>query len=627
MSTLHLRAHLTRIAVSTVAAAVLAACGGGGGGGNESTTPVQVTPPPVAVEPDTYVSGTVTGFGSVIIDGQKLDDTAASVSIDINPAAPTTGTLADVKLGMQVQAKLSAGKLSDVVLRASAVGVVGGVDVANGSFTLMRQTVRVLTTGATPTVFEGVSGLAALAAGDVVEVHGSVDANKHIAATRVERKARTDTAAGVRIGGVLGSLNSSAKTFKLADLTVDYSSATVLPAGKTLADGQLVTVFAQAAPTGTTWVVKTVKVAGAEEGSHSGVGGRIMAYASLADFTVGGIRVDASTATFEGGTAADLAAGVAVAVEGKVSAGAIKASKVRVLKTAEDVKASLAGAVTDFVSTTSFRVRGASVDASGASFTGGVAADLGNGAAVKVVGTVKADVLQADSIEFVTPAVSAVVKAKGELHELNLLAGTFKLLGLTFKLGNTLQVQGGMVSILVNGAKVEVTGTPDANDPKLVTITKISIVTDRAPEVRLVTGRVSQITDTGFKLPGLLVVYGADAEFVGGVRADVVGGVEVIVAGIVNAQTGALTASRVEVRKPQTQTSAVPSLALKGAISDFTSKAAFRIAMQKVDASEAVFTDGTEADLANGKAVEAVGVMAGAEGARYVKLAKLRFLK
>jgi hypothetical protein len=62
-------------------------------------------------------------------------------------------------------------------------------------------------------------------------------------------------------------------------------------------------------------------------------------------------------------------------------------------------------------------------------------------------------------------------------------------------------------------------------------------------------------------------------------------------------------------------------------VSDFVSKSAFRIGQQKVDASNAVYTDGTEADLANGRAVEGSGVLAGPEGARYVQLSKLRFLK
>jgi hypothetical protein len=100
--------------------------------------------------------------------------------------------------------------------------------------------------------------------------------------------------------------------------------------------------------------------------------------------------------------------------------------------------------------------------------------------------------------------------------------------------------------------------------------------------------------------------------------------VEVIVAGTVNSQTGALNASRVEVRKAENK---APGLTLKGAISDLSSQAAFRIAMQKVDASDAVFSGGTAADLADGKAVEAVGVLAGPEGGRYVKLNTLRFLK
>ena len=80
----------------------------------------------------------------------------------------------------------------------------------------------------------------------------------------------------------------------------------------------------------------------------------------------------------------------------------------------------------------------------------------------------------------------------------------------------------------------------------------------------------------------------------------------------------------IEVRK---SSPTVTGVAVAGSITDFVSVSAFRIGQQKVDASAATFVGGTAADLANGKAVEGAGVLAGAEGARYVKLAAVRFLK
>jgi Domain of unknown function (DUF5666) len=531
---------------------------------------------------------------------------------------------------MQVEATVSGGTLTDVVVHAAARGKVGSIDLTASTFTMFQQTVSVVTTGASPTVFEGVSGLSALVAGDVVEVHGTLDASKQIVATRIERKAAGDLAGGIRTGGVLANLNATAKTFKLGALTVDFSAATLLPAGATLAEGQVVAVFADSAPgnAGAALVARAVKVARAEEGTSVGIGGRVMAYTSVADFVVSGVHVDASAATFETGTSDDLKLGAEVAVEGQVSGGVLKASKARVLKTPVDVNASLAGPVTDFVSSKSFKVRGTPVDASAAVFTGGAAADLGNGANVKVTGHVVGEQLKADTIEFLSLPSTGPVTFKGEIRDLNVQAGTFHFLGVNLKLSGEVIYVGGTAADLANGKRVEVTGTAAAAVTTGMTptlnVTRLSFLGDLAPQVSVVAGRVDGLAGSSFKLPGVTVNIGSGTVFSGGTLADLTNGVAVLVTGTWSAQAQALVASKIEIRKPEDRPSGV---SVAGAISDFTSKAAFRIGQQKVDATEAVFTDGTEVDLANGRAVEASGVLAGAEGARYVKLAKLRFLK
>jgi Domain of unknown function (DUF5666) len=652
-------------ATITLAALLLAACGGGGGGGADTAAPpVTGVTPPVADVPVT-VMGTVTGFGSVIIDGTRFDDGAASVKVDTNPTELAAGSLPDVKLGMHVEATSSGGKLSNVTIRAALMGVVGAVDAAGSSFTVHQQTVGVLTTGATPTVFEGLSGLAALTAGDVVEVHGTVDETRKVVATRVERKARTDVAAGTRVGGLVQALDATAQTFKLGNLTVNFSAATVVPAGKTLANGQLVAVFALAAPPSSepltggpgvaqVLVAKSLKIVTPEEGGGLAVGGRVMAYVSLADFTVQGVRIDASTASLEGGTAADVVAGANVAVQGTVTAGVLKATKLRVLKSSDDVKASLLGPVTDFVSSASFKVRGATVDASAAALTGGTAADLGNGANVKVTGRVLGEVLKATSVEFVAPPATGTIKLKGEVRELNASAGTFRFLGVRLKLQTSTQFVGGVAADLANGKRIEVTGTAAdvlaaaastlvSGEPPVVNVSKLEFLTDTAvANAVVVSGRVdglnlgdgrlvNPINGTGtvsFKLTGVEVAINGSTTFTGGAELDLSNGMQVLVKGnlTANATTGvrSLVATSIEIRKPEDRPA---GLVVVGAVSDFVSKSSFRIGQQKVDASNAVFSNGVEADLANGRAVEGTGTLAGAEGARYVVLSKLRFIK
>jgi len=60
------------------------------------------------------------------------------------------------------------------------------------------------------------------------------------------------------------------------------------------------------------------------------VEGYISNFVSLSNFRVSGQIVDASAATFENGSAADLANGVKIAAKGRISSGILKAAKVEI---------------------------------------------------------------------------------------------------------------------------------------------------------------------------------------------------------------------------------------------------------------------------------------------------------
>jgi hypothetical protein len=620
-------------ALTVVALSVLAACGGGGsGGGGEPASPaapVDTTVLSAAVD----VSGTITGFGSVIIDGVKYDDTQTSVSTDTNPAAPTAAALTDLKLGMRVEGKLKNGVMTDLVMQASLVGPVAALDATATSFTLYGQTVKVSVTGATPTAFEGVQDFAGLMAGDWVEVHGTVDANKAIVATRIERKPQGDSAKGLRVGGVISNLDTTAKTFKFNDQTIDYSAATFKPAGAVPVNGATAAVYSDQLPTAGVLKAKSVALSKPEEGKELRVGGRISAYTSLADFTVSGVRVNASTATLEGGVAADVAAGASVGIEGVVTGEVLKATKLRIMKTPADVKASLAGQVTDWLSATSFKVRGTTVDASAATFTGGAATDLGNGAWLLVSGTVQGDVLKASSIAFKAPPAAKPTSLKGEVRDYNATTGSFRFLGLTVNLSSTVEYVGGNASNLVNGKRVEITGTPSAEG--VVLASKVEFLPELStPPDAVVEGRISglatsigegtspgAVTSTvSFKLPGMSVSLSTATVLEGGVLTDVSNGVMVVAKGRYNPETKTVAATSLKIVKVD---AAVPRVS--GTVGDFTSISNFRVGGQKIDASQAVLSNGVAADLKTGAVVEVLGTVSGSGDNRVLTATKLHF--
>src|SRR5690242_2169900 len=82
------------------AAALLAGCGGGGGDAGMGG----------AAASRSFASGPITGFGSVIVNGVRFDNSTAATTDDDGNAVPATA----LKLGMQVE--VTGGRVSDDVL-------------------------------------------------------------------------------------------------------------------------------------------------------------------------------------------------------------------------------------------------------------------------------------------------------------------------------------------------------------------------------------------------------------------------------------------------------------------------------------------------------------------------------
>ena len=181
-------------------AALISACGGGASGPVSAT----VDSAPAAVE--SVVQGTITGFGSVIIDGTRFDDTSAKVAFSVDPNSATPATLGDLKMGHRIDAKLVDGKLADVVVSFAIMGPVDSTDAANAVVVVFGQKIKLVLTGATPTAIEGFSVLSDLAPGDLVKVAGIANADKTVTATRIERKppeAFTPTHAAIPRAGLI----------------------------------------------------------------------------------------------------------------------------------------------------------------------------------------------------------------------------------------------------------------------------------------------------------------------------------------------------------------------------------------------------------------------------------------
>jgi hypothetical protein len=308
-----------------IAAIFLAACGGGG---NEQVAGIDARGNPVAV--GIVSKGTITGFGSVILNGVTYNTSSATFTID-----GITGSQSDLSVGDVV---ILRGTINDdgtspraesITFDDTVEGPVESVDIVASTLTVLGQLVRVdadtsFDDNISPASLEGID------VNDIVEVSGFFLADGSISATRIEAKPPSGE---FEVTGLVSNLVGM--TFQINDLVVNFSGAQLddFPGGSP-ETGQLVEAKGSAI-NGTGELVATrVEFKGndlnADDGDRMEIEGFITRFTSATDFDVEGVAVTTNASTvFENGTSADLAVNRKVEVEGSVDAnGRITATKV-----------------------------------------------------------------------------------------------------------------------------------------------------------------------------------------------------------------------------------------------------------------------------------------------------------
>lgn len=313
-----------RHGIAALACAILGACGGA-----ESTTP---PPGPAAQQQNVVVSGAITGFGSVYVNGVRFDTSSATILKDgalINQQGLRVGQIVHLS-----------GRVDDSTGQAVAVsirqdddleGPITAINAAAQTFVVLAHTVRV-----TPeTSFDDSLGtsFAALTVGLEVEVSGMTAANGDIIATRIE--GRHAGGARLEVLGRVAALDTVARKFRLGNLVVDYSGASLQDFDSSvLANGQLVEVKGSALNAAGELVATRIELRNFESGNgvfRREIEGLVTRFVSATDFDVAGRPVTTNSATrFENGTAADLALNVKIEAEGSINAaGLLVATKIQ----------------------------------------------------------------------------------------------------------------------------------------------------------------------------------------------------------------------------------------------------------------------------------------------------------
>ena len=388
---------------------------------------------------DDELKGFVTAVGAagtIFVNGS---------AVDVSTAVITGGTLAQLIVGAKVEVHgvLVAGKfvasvvhIEDAASSTSALGQAEIKGVISAFVSLSNFLVAGQKVDASTALIED-GTVASLINGATVEVNGTMVAGV-IKATRVELK-RASAApspstppppSGSASFEATGSVSAfvSLSSFKVSGVMIDGSRATIKDG--TVADIQ----------NGATVEVKGTLTAGVVKATTIEIKSRavitppppvppvspppppsvavafeatgaISAFVSISNFTVAGVTIDASAATFKDGTAADLKNGAVIEVKGPLSGGVVRASTIEIKSTAVvinppppppssgsefEVKALVAG----FVSVSNFMLSGTRIDASAATFERGTAADLRNGVQIEVKGVLTAGVVKASRVRF-----------------------------------------------------------------------------------------------------------------------------------------------------------------------------------------------------------------------------------
>lgn len=293
----------------------VASCGGGGNniagiGGTGITT-----------------SGTITGFGSIFVNGVEYDLASAGIIVDGTPASDTDLTIGMVvKVEGTVSSDGVTGTARSVSYNTELQGPISSaiaVDADNISktFSVLGRTIVV---NVNTTSFEDFS-FSAIAANDAVEVSGYLDQNGILQATRIKKQSSSE----VKFSGVVSNYNN-VNQFEIIN---GSETITVIFTGNyVISNGDVVRIRGAIAPMHPSITVNASEIETKEniftpDEDNASLEGIITDFIDSSNFRVNGQVVDASSASVEPSTL-NLGNGLRVEVEGAVINGTLLATSI-----------------------------------------------------------------------------------------------------------------------------------------------------------------------------------------------------------------------------------------------------------------------------------------------------------
>jgi hypothetical protein len=281
------------------------------------------------------VYGSVSGFGSVIVNGEHYDTDTADVSVNGVPA-----DVADLEVGyvVLIQADLpqadssSPAKAVTIDFDHIIIGPLATVAVVDNLATVLGQRVTVDDSTAYGAGIDpaSIDGLAMLPADTILRISGFAGADGGVLATRIELG---EPGADLEVTGIVMNLNLFSRIFEIGGLEVRYDEANLQGfSGGQPQEGNRVSVEGSV-DAGGVLVARELELEELElevdEEDEFEIEGLITEIFSAMEFSVAGIRVSIDNQTdFENGDATMLDLNVRIEAEGQLDNGVLRASEI-----------------------------------------------------------------------------------------------------------------------------------------------------------------------------------------------------------------------------------------------------------------------------------------------------------
>lgn len=408
------------------------------------------------------IVGTVT---AVAANSITVLGTTITVNTDaaLGPVTSLVGytSLAGVQVGdrVEVHGLLKADSQGKSYLQATLIvqkpaasgvrltGVVSQYNASVGSFVLGNQTVTVGSATISP------AGVA-LANGQLVTVwSNSAPVGSVVSAATIRIKRPAPASGNVTLSGPISNYVSNS-SFHIRNVTVDAGTASITPSGSSLGNDKYVVIAGSYDAVSNKLTASSVTVFTNTAPTTVEVHGMVANFVSAASFTLRGVVIDASKASFTGGTAAQLANGVFLEVQGKVVNNVVQATTVEFLALLPSQAPSgsiieVDGTISSYDAMTgAFTMSlssGGSMSGSmgaGAVFHNGTVANLGVGQSLNIAGMFNNSMLNGAEVNFHSGLATAPGTMLMSGVASNVTSTSFMLNGVTV-LSNGVTIQGG----------------------------------------------------------------------------------------------------------------------------------------------------------------------------------------